>query len=135
VDSIKEDGLKLNGSHQLLVYVDDVNILGGSVHTIQKNAEALVVAGKEIGLEVNADKTNYMIMSGDQNAGRNHSIKTDSSSFARVEEFNYLGKTLTNLNSMQEEIRSRLNSGNIFYHSVQNILSSGLLSKSLQIKI
>ena len=67
--SIKEDGLKLNGTHQLLVYVDDVNILGGSVHTIQKNAEALVVASKEIGLEVNADKTNYMVMSQDQNAG------------------------------------------------------------------
>ena len=109
--------------------------MGGSVHTIQKNAEALVVASKEIGLEVNADKTNYMIMSGDQNAGRNHSTKIDSSSFARVEDFKYLGKTLTNLNSMQEEIRNRLKSGNNFYHSVQNILSSGLLSKSLQIKI
>jgi hypothetical protein len=47
---IKEDGLKLNGTHQLLVYVDDVNILGGSVHNIKKNAEALVVASKEIGL-------------------------------------------------------------------------------------
>jgi len=49
--------LKLNGTHQLLVYVDDVNILGGSVHTIQENAEALVVASKQIGLQVNADKT------------------------------------------------------------------------------
>jgi hypothetical protein len=48
--------LKLNGIHQLLVYADDVNILGGSVHTVKKNAEALVVATKEIGLEVNADK-------------------------------------------------------------------------------
>ena len=49
--------MKLNGTHQLLVYVDDVNILGGSVHTIQENAEALVVASKQIGLQVNADKT------------------------------------------------------------------------------
>jgi hypothetical protein len=62
--------LKLNGTRQLLVYADDVNILGGSVHAIKKNTEALVVASKEIGLEVNAEKTKYMVMSGDQNAGQ-----------------------------------------------------------------
>jgi DNA uptake protein ComE-like DNA-binding protein len=55
--------LKLNSKHQLLVDADDVNILGGSVHTMKKNTEVLVVASKEIGLEVNADKTNYMVMS------------------------------------------------------------------------
>ena len=49
--------MKLNGTHQLLAYADDVNILGGSVHTAKKNAETLVAAAKEIGLEVNADKT------------------------------------------------------------------------------
>ena len=70
-----QNGLKLNGTHQLLVYTDDVNILGGSVHTVNENAEALVVASKEIGLEVNADKTKYMVMSRDQNAGRSHSMK------------------------------------------------------------
>ena len=66
---VNQDGLKLNGTHQLLVYADDVNILGGSVHTVKENAEALVVATKEIGLEVNADKTKYTIMSRDQNTG------------------------------------------------------------------
>jgi len=65
---VNQDGLKLNGTHQLLVYVNDVNILGGSIHTVKKNAEALVVATKETGLEVNADKTKYMIMSRDKNA-------------------------------------------------------------------
>jgi hypothetical protein len=50
----------------------------------------------------------YMAMSRDQNAGRTHNIKTDNSSFERVEEFNYLGTTLTNQNSVQEEIKSRL---------------------------
>jgi hypothetical protein len=55
--------LKLNGTHQLLAYVDDVNILGGNVHAVKKNRESLVAAIKEIGLEVNADKTKYMVMS------------------------------------------------------------------------
>jgi hypothetical protein len=54
---VNQDGLKLNGTHQLLAYVEDVNILGGSIHTVRKNAEALVVATKQIGLEVNTDKT------------------------------------------------------------------------------
>jgi len=97
-----EDGLKLNGTHQLLVYADDVNVLGGSVHTIKENTETLVVAGNEIGLEVIADKTKYMVMSRDQNAGRSHSMKTDNSSFQRVEEFIYLGTTSPNQNSIQE---------------------------------
>ena len=66
---VNQYGLKLNATFQLMVYADDVNILGGSVHTIKKNAEALVVASKEIGLEVNADKTEYMVRSRDQNAG------------------------------------------------------------------
>ena len=57
---------------------------------------------KETGLEVNADKTNYMVKSRDQNAGRSHNIKNDNSSFERVKEFQYLGTTLTNQNSIQE---------------------------------
>ena len=127
---VNQDGLKLNGGHQLLVYAD-VNILGGSVHTIKKNAEALVVSSKEIGLEVNADRTKYMVMSRDQNVGRGHNIKIDNSSFEMVEQFKYLEITLTNQNSIQEEINSRLKSGNSCYHSVQNLLSSSLLSTNL----
>jgi len=61
--------LRLNDAHQLLVYADNVNILGGSIHIIKKNAEALVVTSKEFGLEVNVDKTKYMIMSRNQDAG------------------------------------------------------------------
>jgi hypothetical protein len=131
---VHQDGLELNGIHQLLAYSDDVNILGGSVHAVKKNTEALVAATKEIGLEVNADKTKYMFMSRDQNAGRNHSIKIDNSSFERVEEFKYLGKNLTNQNSIQEEVKSRLKLGNACYYSVRNILSSRLPSKNLKIK-
>jgi hypothetical protein len=67
--------------------------LGGSLHAIKRNTEALVVVRKEIRLEVNADKTNYMVMSRDQNARRSD---TDNSSFENVEHFRYLGTNLTN---------------------------------------
>jgi hypothetical protein len=60
------------------VRVEDVIIMCGSVHTIQKNAEALVVASKEIGLEVNADKTKYIAMSRDQTAGRSYDMKINN---------------------------------------------------------
>ena len=76
---VNQDGLKLNGTHQILAYADDVNILGGSIHTLKENAEALVAATKETGLEVSADKTKYMVMSRDQNAGRIHSVRMDNS--------------------------------------------------------
>ena len=62
----------------------------------------MVIASKEIGLEVNADKTNYMVTSRGQNAGRSHYIKIDNSCFERVEQFRHLGTTLTNQNSIQE---------------------------------
>jgi len=81
---VNQDDLKLNGVHQLLAYADDVNILGGSVDTVKKNAETLV-ATKEIGLEVNAHKTKYMTVSRDQNAGRIQGMKIDCSSIERVE--------------------------------------------------
>ena len=105
---MKVDGLKLNITHQLLVYADDVNILGRSVHTTKENPEALTVASKETGLEVIVDKTKYMVRSRDQNAGRSQYMRIDNSSFERVEEFKYLETTLTNQNSIQEEIKSRL---------------------------
>jgi len=127
--------LKLNGTHQLLAYADDVNILGRSIHTLKENAKPLVTATREIGLEVSADKTKYMVMSLDQNTGRNHSVRINNSTFERVEEFKYLVTTLTSQNSIPEEIKSRLRIGNACYYSVQNLLSSRLLSKNLKIKI
>src|SRR5215472_9304379 len=97
-------------------YADDVNILGGSVHTVKENAESLVAASKEIGLEVNADKSKYMVMSMEGNAERGRSVRIDNSAIERVEEFKYLGVTLTDQNSIQEEIKSRLKLGNACYH-------------------
>jgi hypothetical protein len=132
---VNQVGLKLNGTHQLLVYADDVNILGGIIYTVKKNREAIVVASKETGLEVNADKTRYMVMSGDQKAGQIHNIKTDNSSFGRVKQFRYLGTTITNQISIQEEIKSRMKSGNTCSHLVQNLLSSSLPSKNIKIKM
>jgi len=132
---VNQDVLKLNGTHQFLAYADDVNILGGSIRTLKRNAGALVVATKEIGLEVSADKTKSMVMSRDQNAGRIHSVRIDNNTFDRVEEFKYLGTTLTRQNSIPEEIKSRLRLGNTCYHSVHNLLSSRLLSRNLKIKV
>jgi RNA:NAD 2'-phosphotransferase (TPT1/KptA family) len=94
-----------------------MSVLRSSIRAVKENAEALVVAAKEIGLEENTDKTKYMVMSRDQNAGRGHSVKIDNSSCERVDEFKYLGTTLTNKNSIQEEMKGRLKSGNACYHS------------------
>jgi len=66
---VNQDGLKLNDKHQLLVNADYDNILGGSVHTIKKDAEALLVGSKEIGLDVKCLKIKYMVISPDHNAG------------------------------------------------------------------
>ena len=75
------------------------------------------------------------LVSRDQNAGRIHSMKTDNSSIEREEEFKYLETTLTNQNSIQEEIKCRLKLGNACCYSVQNLLSSRLLSKNLKLKL
>jgi hypothetical protein len=130
-----QQDLKLNGTHQLLVYADDVNILGGSLHNIKKNAEDLIIASKEIGLEVNAEKTKYMVISRNQNAGQNHNIKIEGKSFERLEEFKYLGTTLTNRNSIHKESKRRLKTRNACYYSVQSLLSSRLLSKNTKIRV
>jgi len=79
-DQVNQDGLQLNGTHQLLVYAHDVNILGGSVHTTKKNTQTIVVASKETGLEIIVDKTKCMVMFRDNKAERSHDIKTDNSS-------------------------------------------------------
>jgi sorting nexin-29 len=123
----------LNGTHQLLAYADDVNLLGDKIDTIHKNSENLTDASKEVRLEVNVEKTKYMLVSRDQNAGQNREIQIGNRSFENVSQFKYLGTTLTNQNFIQEEIKRRLNSGNVCYHSVQNLLSSRLLSKNTRL--
>jgi hypothetical protein len=92
---INQDGLKLNGTRQLVVYADGVNVLGGRVHTVKVNAGTFVVASKETGLEVNSGKTKYIVMYRDQNARGSHRIKARNSLFESVEEFKHWGTTVT----------------------------------------
>jgi sorting nexin-29 len=125
----------LYGTHQLLGYADDINLLGENINITKKNAEALLDASKEIGLEVNSEKTKYMFMSRHQTAGQSNYIMIANKSFEKVAKLKYLGSTLKDENCIHEEIRNRLNSGNACYHAVQNLLSSRLVSRNVKIKI
>jgi hypothetical protein len=126
-------GLKLNGTHQMLAYADDVNLLEDNIDTIKKNTETLIDDSKEIGLEINVEKTKYMLLSRHQNVGQSRDTKIAKRSFEIVSQFIYLGSTVTNQNLIHEKLKRRLNTA--CYHSVQNFLPSRLLSNNLKIKI
>jgi hypothetical protein len=110
--------LKLNGAHQLLAYADDMILLGDNIDTIKKNTETLIDASKEVDLEINIDKTKYMLLSRHQNVGQNRDIRRANRKFENVSQFKYLGTTVTNQNFIQEEIKRRLNSSSACYNSV-----------------
>jgi hypothetical protein len=124
----------MTGTLPLLAYADDVNLLGNNIPTINRNMETLINASKEVGLEIRREKTKYMLLSHPQNKGKNWGIKIANRSFENVSQFRYLEMIVTNQILISEEIK-RLSSGNACYHSVQNLLSSCLLSKNVKMRI
>jgi hypothetical protein len=112
-----------------------VNLLGDNIDTIKKNKETLIDVSKEVGLETNLKKTKYMLLSCHQNGGQSWDIQIANTSFENVSQFKYLGTTVRNENSIEEEIKRILNSGNACYHSVQYLLSSCLLLKNIKIRM
>jgi hypothetical protein len=90
---------------------------------------------KEVGLEVNTEKTKYMLLSCHQNGGQNDGIKTAKRSSENEAQLKYLGMRVTHQNLIQVEIKRRLNLGNACYHSLQNLSSSCLLSKNVKIRL
>ena len=111
VRKVKEtkEGLKLNGVTQLLAYADDVDLLGDDVNTIKNNAKIFFKTAKEIGLEVNKEKTKYMLTGRNQVLRNNQNLIIDNNSFEPVSKFKYLGVILTSENYIKEEIESRFN--------------------------
>jgi hypothetical protein len=118
-----------------LVYADDVSLLGDSVDTTKKKTQTLIDATKEVGVEVNTEKTKYMLLSRHQNAWQNHDINIGNRCFENVAQFRYVGTTITNQNLILKGIKRRLNLGNACYYSLKKLLSLCLLSKNVKIRI
>jgi hypothetical protein len=95
-------GLKLNGTHQLLVSAGDVNLLSDNINTKMKNNEILIDSSKVVGVEVNTENTKYMLLSRHQNAGQNHDVKRVIRSFQNVAQFKYLGTAAASQNLIQD---------------------------------
>ena len=134
------EGLELNETTQLLVYADNVVLLGDDVNTIKRNAGILIVKSKEIGLEVNVEKTKYIITSRYQNGKRegDKELNANEKIPKRVDKFNtikYLGTILNSTNQIRDEIKKGLQAGNPCFYSVNKLLASRLLLRNLKVKI
>jgi hypothetical protein len=108
--------------------------LGDSINIIKENTETIIDASKQVGLEENAEKIRYVLLSHHQNAGKNHNIKIANRSFEIVAQFTHLGTTVTNGNLINEDIKNRLNSGIVCSHSVHNPQFSRVPFKPYKLK-
>jgi hypothetical protein len=125
----------VNGTHQPLAYADNVNLLVDDMDTINRNTEIVIDASKGVDIEVNIEKTKYMLVSHNQNADQNRNIKIGNRSFENVSQFKYLGMTVTIQNVIQKENKRILNSGHACYNSAQNLPSSCLPLKTIEVGI
>ena len=105
------------------------------VHSTKERTESIIIANKEIVLEVNADKTKYVVILRNGNARIHRSKKCDNNDFEKLVAFKHLRKTPMNQNFIHHEFKNSLISRNVCYHSVQNFLFSSLISESKKIKI
>jgi hypothetical protein len=122
--------LELSGAHQLLVYAEGINFLDDNINNKKESKVTLLGFSEDVGLEINAEKTKYMIISRHPNSGQNQNIRIAEELFENVAKFKYLGTALINQNDINGEFESRLHSGSACYNSVQNILSSRLIQKT-----
>jgi hypothetical protein len=113
-----------------MAYANDVNLLGDNIDTINEKTETLIYASKGVGLEVSIEKIKSIFVSPQPNFGQNREEKIADRSFEKVAQYRYLGIKVINQSLIQEEIKRRLNCGNACYHSVQNLSSSRLLSRT-----
>jgi hypothetical protein len=116
---LNEVRLKINGTPQVLVYVDDVNVVRGNINAVKKDIEALIDARKEL----------HMFMFRHQNAEQNYDVKIVNMPIGNGAKLKYFGIAVTNQNLIHEETTEGLNSSQVYYHSVHNGLSSRLVSK------
>ncbi|KAL4084248.1 hypothetical protein QTP88_028073 [Uroleucon formosanum] len=119
----------------LLAYADDIAILGNSVEEVKSSCRKLMKTAGKVGLQINDEKTEYILVNSEVNYRQGEIMEVDNHSFKRVSHFNYLGSILTNDNNIKVEIDTRLKKGNNCYYGLGKVLSAKAVSKNLKVQI